>query len=134
MTAWWANYVGLPFRDGGRERSAIDCWGLCRLILSEQRGIDVPSYGGISAMDLAKVAATIGDAVHFDQIWNKVSAPREMDIAVMRQGRRGAHLGVMVDAENVLHSQEAANSCVVSITHPSVSFRLLGFYRHKDLM
>lgn len=134
MNDWWGDYVGLRFVDGGRTRSAIDCWGLCRLVLKERANIDVPTYGGISAMDLGKVATVVSDAVHFDGIWNLVTQPDALDVAVMRQGRGPAHLGIMISPTMLLHAQEASNSVVVAIKHPSVAFRLKGFYRHKDLM
>ena len=33
------DYVGLPWRIGGRDRRGLDCFGLVRLVLAEQAGI-----------------------------------------------------------------------------------------------
>ena len=41
---WAGHYTGLEFKDQGRDCNGLDCWGLTRLILSEQFGIAVPSY------------------------------------------------------------------------------------------
>jgi cell wall-associated NlpC family hydrolase len=40
---WAAQYVGLPFRDKGRARTGLDCYGLVVLVLREQFGVEVPS-------------------------------------------------------------------------------------------
>jgi hypothetical protein len=43
----WANtYVGLPWKERGRDRGGIDCFGLVRLVLIEQRGVRLPSFAG----------------------------------------------------------------------------------------
>ena len=52
---WTSRYVGIPFVDGGRGIDGLDCWGLFLLVYLEQFGIELPSYGEISAMDLLTV-------------------------------------------------------------------------------
>ncbi len=44
--AWAAGYIGIPFRERGRDRAGCDCWGLVRLVLGERFGVAVPSYAG----------------------------------------------------------------------------------------
>ena len=38
------SYVGLPWREHGRDRDGVDCWGVLRLIYLERLGIELPSY------------------------------------------------------------------------------------------
>lgn len=40
---WVGHYLFMPYTKQGRDRSGIDDWGLCRLIIAEQYGIAVPS-------------------------------------------------------------------------------------------
>lgn len=132
---WAERYVGLPFADGGRDIDGLDCWGLVRLVLKEQKSIDVPSYGEISAADLMKVARTIGRECLADP-WKTVSVPHAFDVVVMSSprvaGRSVSHCGIMVDERRFLHVEQHTHSVLVPITHPTVRNRIRGYYRHRD--
>lgn len=39
---WVTDYVGIPFKDAGRERPAVDCYGLLRLIQLEVFNKTIP--------------------------------------------------------------------------------------------
>jgi cell wall-associated NlpC family hydrolase len=129
---WYAAYIGLPFRDFGRDRTGIDCWGLVRLVLAERAGADVPTYGAISAMDLAGVSEAVADALSSD-VWPRVTAYRPLDVVVMRGVGRGCHMGILVEPTKLLHIEASTNSVCVPLRHPSVAFRILSVHRHRDL-
>lgn len=131
---WTSRYVGLPFRDGGRGPDAYDCWGLVLAVYAERLSVDLPSYGEISARDLVRVARAMGAAQ--DDGWDTVTDPRAFDVVLMRSGRGGGsrtvHVGVMVDAHRMMHSDLASGVSVVPLTHFSVSGRVLGFRRLSE--
>lgn len=126
---WWSRYIGLPFLDGGRGPHAYDCWGLVRRVYADRLSVALPSYGEISARDLARVARAMGAAK--DDGW-QACAPQSLAVVLMRSGRGGArvvHVGVMVDAARLLHVEVAAAAAVVPITHFSVAGRITGYRR-----
>ena len=141
---WASKYVGLRFKDGGREFDGIDCWGLIRLVLMNEKGISVPSYGEISADDLLSIARKIGSSSTFDP-WRKVTEPREFDVVLMsgrsvrrvqmdNESRRAAiHVGIMVSSKFLLHADFHAASVCMRTNDPLIRYRVMGFYRHKEL-
>jgi cell wall-associated NlpC family hydrolase len=114
---WWSSYIGIEFKDRGRDRSGLDCWGLVKLVYEELRGIHLPNYGGVSADDLAAIAAEIDAGKHTIN-WLPIEQGREesYDLAVMSAvglGRAGQlHVGVVTTPGHVLHIEEGRNALV----------------------
>ena len=128
---WVDRYIGIPFVDGGRTIKGLDCWGLFRLVYSEQFGIELPSYGEISAMDLLTVARAINGG---QEDWFVPPDPREFDAVALRLYSHGwiAHVGVLTDPKHVLHIEHNTDSVVVPINHHTVKHRIAGFRRHRE--
>ncbi len=127
---WWARYIGLPFQDGGRGPDRVDCWGLVRLVLAEERGIVLPSYGEISAADLVRVARAM-DAGK-DDGWRVPAVPQAFDVCLMRGPRGGravVHVGLMTDTSHMIHVEQATATVRVPVSHFSVAGRIIGFRR-----
>lgn len=134
---WVSSYVGLPFKERGLTRDGLHCWGLVRLVLAEQRGIELPSYGEQSAADLVAAARFFRRDSRRDP-WAKVDTPREFDVALMsamseepRPRVMEGHCGVMIDATTVLHVWSATHAVQMRLSHYLIRHRVLGFYRHK---
>lgn len=130
MADWWARYVGVPFVDGGRGPDGYDCWGLVREVYARELGIMLPSYGEISAHDLAQIAREM--RTRADDGWRAPPAPAPFDVCLMRgpSGRAAVvHVGVMVDADRVLHVEAATAAVVVPVRHYSIAGRILGYRR-----
>lgn len=126
-SAWVAPYVGLPFGEGPGQ---VTCWGLVRRVYADRLGIDLPAYGEISARDLMRIARAMQAGA--DDGWRPVSVPQALDVALMRGPRGGAsvvHVGVMIDARQMLHVEEASAAVIVPVTHWSVASRIVGYRR-----
>lgn len=124
---WAASYVGIPFGMGPGE---LTCWGLVRRIYGDLLGIDLPSYGEISAHDLLRVARAMARGK--DDGWRTVAPPQDLDVCLMRGPQGGAsvlHVGVMAGPRHVLHVEAATAAVLVPITHFSVAGRILGYRR-----
>ena len=99
--------------------------------MQRQCGITLSSYGDISARDLLRVTQTIKEKSSAEP-WHPVAQPQAFDVALMRG--RPMHVGIMVDDSHVLHVEQATAAVLVSISHPAISFRLLGFRRHREML
>lgn len=124
----WADcYVGLPFKRMGRDASGCDCYGLVRLVLHEQSGILLPSY----SEDDPDGWSIEGHAVAY----RKVSLPdaKPLDVAILYTDVRAGltwksapvHIGVFVDAKNILHVEEGMCSRV----QPALELRIHSIVR-----
>src|SRR5262245_29956264 len=129
---WAEKYVGLPFKDFGRDFGGVDCWGLVRLVLARECRIDVPSYGEISASDLIKVTSTIRADANSEP-WRAVERDelQAFDVALMRG--RPMHVGIMASPDRVLHVEERTAAVLLPVKHPSIATRIVGFRRHRNL-
>lgn len=128
---WADRYIGLPFGGGS---GAVTCWSLVRRVYAEVARIDLPAFAEIDPRDLVRIAVEMEGARDLDP-WVPVESPRALDVALMHvRGRRVAHVGVMLDAETVLHVERSTAAVAVPIRHPSVSWRLAGFRRHREVM
>lgn len=134
----WPDLVGLPYRDLGRDRSGVDCWGLVRLGLLELAGIEVPSYAGeyIDAGEMGEIDGLIRLARESsDWALTGAAAIRPLDVAVFRRGRYDAHLALVLDPARhlMLHASEGHGTRLDNWTSPLWVNRLAGFYRHHQL-
>ncbi len=130
---WWGRYVGVPFEDGGRGPDSYDCWGLVRAVYANELGIDLPSYGEISAREMARVARMMKVGAD-EERWRPVERPRALDVVLMRHPRasRVAHVGVMIDHDRLMHVEAATNVAIVPVSHFSIASRIAGFRRYDE--
>lgn len=130
---WWDKWVGLPFRPDARGPREFDCWGLVRAVYAEERQIELPSYGEISARNLLAVARAMQAACGGSDRWLKVADPAAFDVAGMRLpgSSRVGHVGVMISSTAFLHVEQASASVVVDRHHFSVASRVAGFWRFQ---
>jgi len=130
MVDWINEYISIPFADGGRDRYGCDCWGLVRLVLSERYGKHLPSFGGeyASASDAATVSRIFDERRPMVDA-TRLDAPEEGAVVLMLRRGLPLHVGVMVDARNVLHVERGTDSIVERIDNTRLRSRIEGFYR-----
>ena len=122
-------YVGLPFRLGGRTRDGIDCYGLLRLVYSEQLGIELPAYAGeyVDGTERTELAAIVSGGLESD--WEPVERPFTGDAVVTRVIGQPTHVGVYIEPDRMLHIRREAGSCIERLGSSAWSRRVEGFFR-----
>jgi cell wall-associated NlpC family hydrolase len=129
---WSDDYLGLPWKDLGRDREGVDCYGLACLPLAELWGIALPSYAGAytSALERAETAALIeGRPLNLVRPVAPGEA-RAFDFILMRNGQIADHIGLVVRPGLMLHIQVGGESTCDEYDGPLWSRRVVGFFRH----
>ncbi|MCP5364118.1 MAG: C40 family peptidase [Hyphomicrobiales bacterium] len=137
--SWSTEYVGLPWREQGRDRSGVDCWGLVRLVLDEQRGILLPSFASDYAKDDGPAIAALIDANRGLGILVSADDEQAFDLVHCRMPCAVGHavrilpwhVGIVVAPGTMLHITSSLGSAAIERYHDSPRLRhaILGFYR-----
>lgn len=106
--AWAAQYVAVPFREKGRTRDGVDCYGLVRLIYQEQRGIELPSYADdyASTADAREITALVRGEVAAR--WTAIARveARLFDVAIFTLCGQPTHVGLILDPPWFIHAMQ----------------------------
>ena len=98
---WVNDYVGIPFKAMGRDRSGLGCWGLVYLVSREQFGREVPAYAEnyFTVYDSTEVGKLIAGEIVTK--WIAVEAGCEVlgDAVLIRVGGWPSHIGLVVSPE-----------------------------------
>lgn len=129
---WTAKYIGIPFRDLGRDASGCDCWGLVRLVLAGEHGIDLPSYADsyTSPDEHQEIAGLISGACS-STAWRPVDGVRDFDVLVFRRGRLDTHVGLVCGRGRMLHMAGTDQSKIDAYETGAWGNRLHGAFRHE---
>lgn len=128
---WAGKYIGLPFKEHGRDRAGLDCWGLVRLVQLEQFDRALPTY----ATHYRKTTDVrgIGDLIK-DQItrWTPVDAGDEQagDIIILRMHGAPMHVGLVLGFRRMLHVEQGISAAIERYDGLRWKDSIHGFYRY----
>jgi len=133
IPTWADSWIGLEYADRGRG-PAYDCWGLAKTVLASH-GIPAPDYLDEyrTSEDMHSVADAMGRCLARD--WTRVAGDaKELDIVILNIAGRPWHCGVMLNAEQFLHSPPPAKSVqhlsgIEAVTDPQWERRVAGYWR-----
>lgn len=147
LPVWAREYIGIAFLDKGRTHEGCDCWGLNRLIWGEQFALWVPSFLDVyeDAHDGVTVAKAIINYGLIDPIWQRISAGHErLGDGVHLVGyckidgrweRAEAHVGIVLVPGVLIHIEHGIDASLMNYREKLAGAkRVLGFYRHKELV
>jgi cell wall-associated NlpC family hydrolase len=126
---WVRKYVGIPFVSGGRAMDGCDCYGLVRLVLRDEYGINLPELSGdySDALNLAETARLFAEKRPVLAA-GKLPGPREGAVVAMLEHGRPAHLGISAGDGHILHTGARTGAVCQRETHPGLRGRIEGYY------
>lgn len=146
VPGWVEAYIGIPFVEFGRDAKGCDCWGLVRLALGEQFGVNnLPMHtqgyrdtgkdrAGCAATCAAEAASWIdvchGGRPDFGGIGR---LERPGDVVMLRMMRFPMHVGLVVARGWMLHVMDGIDSTIERYDGAAWQNRVTAFYRHRDL-
>lgn len=134
VPGWVDPYVGIPFKEMGRDRDGVDCWGLVYLVMGERYGIVVPSYH--ERYQNTADRAELETLIHGEMgPWREVPAgtEREGDVALLRIMGRDSHVGLVADRGYMLHAELAPQTVCERYDTSAWRRRIVGFYRWEGV-
>lgn len=123
-------YVGLPYKDNGRDITGIDCWGLVRLYYKDELGIELPSYS--NEYEGPNDPSAIAAINNYKDNWELTTTPNIGDIALFNIYGEPAHVGLYIGNNNFLHSREGKDSVIESVAGVKWNKRLAGIYKYTE--
>lgn len=128
---WCASYLRIPFREKGRDRTGVDCWGLVRLALEEQFGfLGLPGYedGYRDTADRDGIAEAVRSGLL--QGWEPADSPAAGSLVILRLAGRPWHCGLMANRTWMLHTLEGTGVCVERVDGLLWRNRIEGWWRY----
>jgi hypothetical protein len=124
------NYIGLPYKENGRDDTGLDCWGLARKFYKQELGIELPSYAELydGSYD-PKLPQTVN---YYKDSWTRVQSPQAGDLCVFNILGEPTHIAVYIGNEKFLHSREGKDSVIERLDNPKWANRLEGYYRYTE--
>lgn len=137
---WAGRYVGIPYEEYGRTQLGADCWGIVRLILTEQAGLDLPE-NPIDPTDGSGIERLIGE--HLGP-WNVIIPGDEQPFDVILMSgcygkgfdmrRATMHVGLVLRPGIMIHSTSNTGAAVIERYRERLrGHDIMGFYRHRTL-
>ena len=124
------NYIGLPYKDNGRTRDGIDCWGLACLYYSEQLNIELPSYNteydGENNENIKELI------LQHKENWQEQKEPIVGDLVLFNIFGEPTHIGVYIGNNKFLHVRERMDSVIESLDNFKWNKRVVGFFRYQE--
>jgi lipoprotein Spr len=126
-------YIGIPFRPRGRDWQGADCWGLHRLVVKEELGIELPEYTTYLGCQGPEATRTIMKAIP-DWIVVPPRQEKMFDLVLLRKRNLPSHVGTVIGKGWMLHTMEGVAACTQEYNGLVWANRVVGFLRHPSMV
>lgn len=121
-------YVGIPYKAGGRDREGCDCYGLVWMVLHEQFGKTLPKFEACVSHGFEESERMISE--HLPLIpATSPDVPAAGDIVLLKILGRPCHVGIYLGGGLMLHSLAEHDSAIDRVDGPRWAKRIEGYYR-----
>jgi hypothetical protein len=126
-------YIGIPFKNHGRDLNGCDCYGLARLVWKELTGNELPDYV-VSCVNSLAINDKANDEI--PKHWQRCNGIPEVPSIVAIKFDEDhpdwiTHFGVYVGNGYFIHTRRHANSCKERIDSILWKNIIEGFYVPK---
>ena len=127
---WQNKYIGIPYKEKGRDVTGIDCWGLLRLVYSEEFNIELPSFvTEYTENDTASIQDLVAQC---KEGWELVDEPTPGCLVLFRVLNTESHVGIAVSTTHFLHARQGQDSAIESFESRAWANRIVGYYKYSE--
>ncbi len=129
---WYNKYIGIPYKDKGRDEAGVDCWGLVALVYKNEFGIELPSFTDTysSADDSDSVEYAIS---HNKDSWQAVEVGTIGSVVLFRVLGTLSHVGIYIGNNQFIHARSEGIEVVIeNLDSGSWKHRFAGFYEYSE--
>jgi len=124
-------YLAIPWKEKGRDYKGCDCWGLVRLFLKDDCGLDLASLDGdyTHCRNIGEIRRLVQER---KKDWTLIEPPEadRGDVVELSLSPRDYHVGIMISPRMVLHIEEGDWPTIQSISGKRIKGRLRGIWRY----
>ena len=127
---WYNKYIGIPYQNKGRDSSGVDCWGLVRLVYSEQYNINLPSFSDNYVSESTEIIQEL--IAQYKEGWDATTEPQQGDIILFKVLGTLSHVGIYLGNNSFMHAREGVGTVVIeSTTSHQWQKRIAGYYKYS---
>lgn len=127
------NYIGIPFKDKGRDFKGCDCFGLVKLYYKNELGIEIPETN-ITADQPKRIMINYLNEI--SKNWTKIESPEKNCVVAFAMHEEHpklvTHFAVMIDDKTILHTLNKSNSHKLSIDDIRVKSFIRGYFKWQN--
>lgn len=130
-----SRFIGVPFKEKGRDFDGWDCWGLAICFYRAQFGIELPSY--TEDYKTTEDEAEIGALVRREKLaWEELPIEQAHcgDLLIMRMRGQPMHCGVVLDPPVFLHVHDGMNAVKERWDSIKWQHRIVCVLRHAAML